>query len=191
LGEEQLYVADGDADAYIASAANDRRCPVLSIDSDFYIFSIERGYIPYGYLDWKKSSVRAYVYYYRDFALKCGFQDPSLLVMIPALLGDNCIQPSGLIVKRKAEDEATAAVRYVAQFSTLDNFKKDEAHLIMQHNIDAACKTYYCKPQEGTCLKFKRGGGCQEVPKFVIYQFRKGKWSKMLMDAICFDEVDH
>ena len=35
LGEENLYVADGDADADIATLAISRNCPVLSIDSDF------------------------------------------------------------------------------------------------------------------------------------------------------------
>jgi len=63
-----------------------------------------------------------------------------------------------LIVKRKAEDEATAAVRY---FCTFDNFKKNEANQIMKHNIDAAYETYYCKPQDGMCLKFKEGEDVQ------------------------------
>ena len=192
LGEEQLYVADGDADAYIASIANERKCPVLSVDSDFYIFPISGGYIPYGRLDWEKDSVRARIYYYDEFAHQCGLQDPSLLVMIPAILGDNCIQSLRLIVKNTAEETVAAVVRYLSQFSTLDSCKTYEPHNTpeIQYNIHAACYIYCCRPHEGTRLK---GGGYigKEVPMFVVDQFRKGKWAKMLMDAICFGEVDH
>ena len=77
-------------------------------------------------------------------------------------------------------------VHYVAQFSTLDNFKKNEANQIMKHNIDAAYETYYCKPQDGMCLKFKRGGGCPEVPKFIIDQFRKGKMAQNVNGCYLF-----
>ena len=195
LGEEQLYVADGDADAYIASIANDRKCPVVSVDSDFYIFPISGGYIPYGRLDWDKTNgVQACVYYYDKFAFQCGLQDPSLLAMIPAILGDSCIQPLGLIEKKTAEETITAVMQYLAQFSTLDSCKRYEPHnnLKIQCNIHAACNVYCCRPHEGTLLKYKGGGCCdQELPIFILSQFRKGKWAKMLMDAICFGEVDH
>jgi len=46
LGEDGYYVADGDTDANIASFAIVRNCPVLSLDSGFYIFPLLGGYIP-------------------------------------------------------------------------------------------------------------------------------------------------
>ncbi len=42
----RCFVADGEADQSIVSLANHLHCPVLSNDSDFFIFDIECGYIP-------------------------------------------------------------------------------------------------------------------------------------------------
>ncbi|XP_064400546.1 protein asteroid homolog 1-like [Halichondria panicea] len=42
----KFFIADGEADRDIASLANSLSCPVISEDSDFFIFNIEAGYIP-------------------------------------------------------------------------------------------------------------------------------------------------
>ncbi|XP_064400521.1 protein asteroid homolog 1-like [Halichondria panicea] len=42
----KFFVADGEADRDIALLANSLSCPVISEDSDFFIFNIEAGYIP-------------------------------------------------------------------------------------------------------------------------------------------------
>ena len=52
LGGDCLFVADGDADIDIACLAIHRRCPVLSNDSDFYIFPLQYGYILYSKFQW-------------------------------------------------------------------------------------------------------------------------------------------
>ena len=70
LGGDCLFVADGDADIDIASLAIHRGCPVLSNDSDFYIFPLQYGYIPYSKFYWsdpRNDKIYADIYFYDLF----------------------------------------------------------------------------------------------------------------------------
>uniref|UniRef100_A0A4W5K717 XPG N-terminal domain-containing protein n=1 Tax=Hucho hucho TaxID=62062 RepID=A0A4W5K717_9TELE len=47
-----------EADQEIASLAQRWNCPVLSNDSDFYIFDIQAGYLPFSHFKWQNASVQ-------------------------------------------------------------------------------------------------------------------------------------
>uniref|UniRef100_A0A674ANN6 Asteroid homolog 1a n=1 Tax=Salmo trutta TaxID=8032 RepID=A0A674ANN6_SALTR len=47
-----------EADQEIASLAEKWNCPVLSNDSDFYIFDIQAGYLPFSHFQWQNVSVQ-------------------------------------------------------------------------------------------------------------------------------------
>uniref|UniRef100_A0A4W5K7N3 Asteroid homolog 1 n=1 Tax=Hucho hucho TaxID=62062 RepID=A0A4W5K7N3_9TELE len=47
-----------EANQEIASLAQRWNCPVLSNDSDFYIFDIQAGYLPFSHFKWKNASVQ-------------------------------------------------------------------------------------------------------------------------------------
>ena len=49
-----------EADNEIAGLANKWRCPIMAGDSDFYIFNVDAGYIPFWYLNWEQQSVQIY-----------------------------------------------------------------------------------------------------------------------------------
>ncbi|KAM4600398.1 single-strand DNA endonuclease ASTE1-like [Polymixia lowei] len=48
----------GEADQEIASLASEWRCPVLSNDSDFYVFDLPAGFLPISHFQWKAVSHR-------------------------------------------------------------------------------------------------------------------------------------
>ncbi|KAM4600397.1 single-strand DNA endonuclease ASTE1-like [Polymixia lowei] len=48
----------GEADQEIASLASELRCPVLSNDSDFYVFDLPAGFLPISHFQWKAVSHR-------------------------------------------------------------------------------------------------------------------------------------
>ncbi|XP_061111828.1 protein asteroid homolog 1-like [Conger conger] len=52
-----------EADQEIACLANQWNCPVLSKDSDFYIFDLKGGYIPYDFFNWRNMSQKTGEYY--------------------------------------------------------------------------------------------------------------------------------
>ncbi|KAL1235488.1 Protein asteroid [Trichinella pseudospiralis] len=49
----KIYYCAGEADAFIAAYANYHNYPVLSSDSDFFIFPLRAGYIPLGSVEWE------------------------------------------------------------------------------------------------------------------------------------------
>ena len=200
LGEESLYVADGDADSIIATLAITRRCPVLSIDSDFYIFPIPDGYIPFTEMKWGDDGVHARIFYYTDFAKQYGIKDPQLLIMLPAILGDSMLQPlnDALEVLTKATRiRAEAVLKYASKFSLFEDCKSDITRLSRRNpldNVEAAYKTYYSSvenfPSAGTTTLMVKDSR-QTIPKLILDLFRKGKFPTLLIDAICRGEVDH
>jgi len=202
LGEENVYVADGDADAIIATLAISRHCPVLSVDSDFYIFPISEGYIPYTGMTWNESAIEAKIFNYRDFAKQFNIRDPQLLIMLPAILGDSMLQPLDDAIQvitrsTNARFKPEAVMKYACQFSLLEDCKSDMTKISRRNpldNIESAYKTYYFSvenfPSEGTTtLKIKHSR--QTIPKFILDLFRRGKFPTLLMDVICQGEVDH
>ncbi|XP_065896318.1 protein asteroid homolog 1-like [Dysidea avara] len=198
LGENNFCVVDGDADGYVANFAITRNCPVLSLDSDYCIFHIPSGYIPYNKLSWSEDVVEAYIYYYTDFAEQFHLQDPSLLIMLPAILGDSKLQTLSDVITRatgkswmKLSEAAPHVMDYIATFSTLDECKRSISQYdpLIRDNVHSAYQTYI-KPPEENRLKYKRRSYVP-VPKFIVDRFRKGKLTQMLMEAICFSEVDH
>lgn len=200
LGEESLYVADGDADSIIATLAITRQCPVLSIDSDFYIFPIPEGYIPFTEMKWGDDGVHARIFYYTDFAKQYGIKDPQLLIMLPAILGDSMLQPLNdalELLTKATRIRAEAVLKYASKFSLFEDCKSDITRLSRRNpldNVEAAYKTYYSSvenfPSAGTTALMVKDSR-QTIPKLILDLFRKGKFPTLLIDAICRGEVDH
>lgn len=200
LGEENVYVSDGDADSIIATLAISRCCPVLSLDSDFYIFPIPEGYIPYNEMKWSENGVEARIFNYKDFARQFNIKDPQLLIMLPAILGDNMLQPLDDALKELTKStriRAEAVLKYVSQFTLFEDCKSSLTRISRSNpldNVEVAYKTYYSSvenfPSKGmTTLKIKHTQ--LTIPEFVLDLFRRGKFPTLLMDAMCCGEVDH
>ena len=200
LGERNLYVADGDADSVIATLAISRDCPVLSIDSDFYIFPIAGGYISYTDMTWNERSVEAKIFYYKDFAQQFNIRDPQLLIMLPAILGDSMLQPLNDaldVITKATRIKAAAVLKYASQFSLLEDCKSDLTRISRRNpldNVEAAYKTYYSSienlPGSGK-ITLKVKDSHQTIPKLILDLFRRGKFPTLLMDVMCCGEVDH
>ena len=85
----QFLFVDGDADKKVAQLANYLNCPLLSNDSDFYIYQVAGGYIPLDTLEWEDGAISAQVYYAKEFITRCKFSNPDLLLGIPLLMGND------------------------------------------------------------------------------------------------------
>ena len=190
LGDDHLFVADSDADVDIACLAIHHQCPVLSDDSDFYIFPLLYGYIPYSKFHWgdaKSNVIYGEFYSYDLFCEQFGIRDPSLLTIIPVIVGNDTITKlNGDILKMIMPDDCNVgdvienAVRYVTTFSTFDSCLTSLRRYKlfgMIKSIQGAYHDYFFlplfKPRNSlaTSLCCKDGS---PLPEFILKLHRKG-----------------
>lgn len=88
LGIEYVVV-DGEADDALVEIANYYGCPVLSSDSDFYIYNVKGGLVRLERMNIRKNLITAEVYYYQAFCKEFKFRDESVRFIIPALVGND------------------------------------------------------------------------------------------------------
>ena len=82
-------MVDGEADDEIVRLANFYCCPVLSNDSDFYMFPLKCGFIQLNMLNWRAHPVTAKVYHMDVFLKQFKLAHESLRFIIPAICGND------------------------------------------------------------------------------------------------------
>ena len=87
-----VYVGDGEGDETCAKIANFFKCPILSLDSDFFLFDLPGGYIEIPDLKWQKSLFTANIFYRSRLLSHYSITSESLL-QIPAIIGNGIILP--------------------------------------------------------------------------------------------------
>jgi len=206
-------VVEGDADSYLAGMAVALNGPVLSTDSDFFIFPIPSGYIPYANLtwrNWREHPIVANVFTYTAFVKQFGLTDPALLTLIPAVMGNDTMVPLedftvNVLMKgspcnlKLTQTTVKKIIQFAKRFNsstecTMSMYKttkcSSENPLL---NMQEAYDFYYASVQQYSNLDSDLKLRCKDqcgVPDFVAKLFVKGKFSTLLMDAICLHDVD-
>ena len=202
--------ADGDADALTASIANYHGCPVLSNDSDYYIFNLEAGYIPFEFFNWKAVPITGKIYNLSDFAST--FRDPQLRLLIPALTGNDFMDfpeiRSDVIRKvidggeraqlRRGKVQMEELVTCIACFSSVDEFLSylsTSCHAqqvdTVQENLRKAEDMYIVGKtnmedlKKSTALTTANG---TPLPQWILDLYRNGCFSTFLMDPLILNE---
>ncbi|XP_065912689.1 protein asteroid homolog 1-like [Dysidea avara] len=206
VGDDHFYVADGDADVDVASYGISHKCPVLSADSDFYVFPLTHGYIPYSKFNWhdadKAGAIYGEVYYCELFAKQFGIADQCLLALLPAIVGNDTIPPldqyMSKILPVGQKSSVHSIIRYAADFKTVEECKNTLLRqkiidpTIPIHNLQRALQEYFISSQVDygglkTMLKYKNDS---VLPEFVVQRIRTGTYSRLIADAVCLQEVD-
>ena len=204
----KFVVVDGEGDTWIYQLANAYSCPVLSSDSDFLMFKLKGGYIPYNRFHWEASPVNAEVFYYRAFCEQLKFSDENLRLVIPAIAGNDFLQgidtPKFLShiarkigVETKGVKRLVNVVKYISLFKSLEDFA-DSIETIMcldeddrrrlHDNCLKSWKMYDCE-EETSLEKIDRetqllAFNSESLPDWVLRQFRGGKFSPTVMEAL-------
>lgn len=206
-------MVEGDADSYLAGMAIALNGPVLSTDSDFFIFPIPSGYIPYVNLvwrSWREHPIVANVFTYTAFVKQLGLTDPALLTIIPAVMGNDTMAPlEDFTVKvlmkgqpcnlKLTQTTVKSIIRFAKKFNSsiectmnvYNSTKHSSENPLL--NMQEAYDFYYGSVQHYSNLEDAPNFRCVDqcgVPDFVVKQFVKGKISTLLMDAICLHDVD-
>ena len=110
-GTVVVYTADGEADGIAATFANKYKCHLVGDDSDFFIFPLDVGYIPFSKLHWTTPGFRVegLVYKQEVFAASLNIS-PDLVLAIPAIAGNdivpNLVISTALKYEIKAEGDS-------------------------------------------------------------------------------------
>lgn len=91
IEQVQFVFADGNADRAAVSIANRYKCPVVSADSDYFMFNIDGGYVPFDTFKYlaQEMTVTGKVYEFESFAKT--FRNNEVMFLIPAILGNDAI----------------------------------------------------------------------------------------------------
>ena len=84
-----LLSSEGDPD--IASLAAKWNCPVISDDSDFFIFDLKAGYVPLKYFRWQSGTLEAKLYTADTFCAHTKIEE-DLLPLFASLLGNDMVK---------------------------------------------------------------------------------------------------
>ena len=206
----EFIVVDGEADGVIVEIANHYNCPVLSNDSDFYMYSLSGGFLP---LDRMQDSypVTGDLYRYEDFCAQFHFQDVSVRFIIPALVGNDTISAvlhdRTLDYKSFIEQEVGTegvpdhplgvVVCYAASFNSLADFKGKITHLrcLSRGSItkltNNCCKSCDMYDSHKTCciddlrrmtsLHMLNG---HSIPLWILENYHQGRFSPFLFSMM-------
>ena len=207
------FYVDGEGDPDISALANSYGCPVVSNDSDFYIFNITYGYIPMDRLYWKSSPVYADVYYRYTFCQAFRLA-PELCFAIPAIVGNdfiaNLLNRNDLLkstifaghhepLNQKSSDSHSIEllIRYLAKYKSLEILLRRIKRLPAGgHGCSRRVESNYRKAGEfyiltnklsETSLVSTSALKCLDgtrLPLWVYFQYRFGNFGHELMQSL-------
>ena len=208
----RYIVVDGEADRDLVKLANFYSCPVLSNDSDFYIFNLKGGFVHMDNFEWNARPITSRVYYVREFVNEFKLADESLRFIIPAIFGNDFITAIESSYKEffRHMQRVTSLFRtrchptlpvviYASHYDNLQDFI-DRIPSIEYLN------TKWKKMLRANCIKSKHLYDIQEecsfedlyretelqideeydIPKWLLSQFRQLNFSpSVMMMAVC------
>ena len=195
-GNLKIYSGDGEADSLGVVIANKYDCPLVGEDSDYYVYDIRRGYIPYFKLEWSEtvSPVTGKVFY-RDLFANSLRINPDLIIAIPAIVGNNDI--ANLVDEISSErnsSDITKGIRYIKRQPTLNKLEQDmekrDGNILQKfrYNLHKAHAKYECaQPFDERMFRavcsYKANDG-SEFPSWMIEQYRDFKFSKNFFEIL-------
>ena len=202
-----FYVVDGEADSVIVEIANCYDCPVLGSDSDFFMFNVERGYIPIDRFHWKTQPVSCEVFHLSRFYERFAIKHADVRFAIPAIIGNDCLSSfftdrliNHLTMDRDCVPRAQRVARLVrclGQYSSvgaLIHQIQGAPHASeLEANYHKAQEMYNCTKQTDpesllTCSVLTTAKG-EAIPNWIISRFRRGDFSRHSMNALVLGET--
>ena len=188
-----------EADAEIASLARAWNCPVLSNDSDFFIFDIKCGYIPLSSFEWKSGGLRANIFHRRILASQLGIRE-ELLPLFASLVGNDYVSwdalkpfndALGLNLKKEARFASIArllstqpreSVLQMVSFHGGDQLRQAVENSQQEYTITESNLLRYF--QGGVAYSSLRTQNNREVAEWVLRRFRNGQFSVNCMSSL-------
>ena len=172
-----VSVADGGADQSVAALANELHCPVFGLDSDYFIFNIEEGYIPLCDPQSNKRvdlGAKVSFFSYKAFDHQFSLPSPDSRLFFPLFLGknkyDHPVFPTFNIDQTSHVDDRMLKI---IRDTDLVRMK---SHLdCPKENVDEMYGLYRCLKQESTIPS--------HIPEWILDLLKHGRF---MLNAIDF-----
>ena len=201
-----------EADAEIASLANAWNCPVLSNDSNFFIFDIKAGYIPLYSLNWECAQLTTKIFFREKLASHFQIQ-AEVLPLFASLAGneylsDNALEPFFRRIQtlmgighwnRKARFATIASVLsghapvpVTKVFQEVSRYDGGRLEHVVEHSLQKYTITesnlfrYF---QDGVIFSSLRTQNDREIDEWVLRRFREGRFSTNCMSSLTTGKV--
>ena len=190
-----MYVGDGEGDESCVKIANSLDCPVLSNDSDFYLFDIHQGYIELDRIKFERKVQRSLSVdvYSREGLMRC-FQENNSdgLYLIPVImdkLNDEAFAHSfESVVGRMSYPYIEWMFSYLSRSS--ESYIRDVTEkMALTESFDSAKAYYNPAPQNPVELLSKPINF--DLPDWFLREHRNHNMPYMLVDALVNKKQHH
>ena len=169
--EVEMYVPDGEGDVACVEVANFLNCPILSCDSDFFLFNIPGGFI--NFLEelekeWPLTETHVFL---RDEFVHWHFpNNHDYIYLYPAILGNGIQPPTGHLLEDRSEN-AEDVDKYIAKrrptipslpegirksFDDIKKYYNNSTQLDPQSLLALPIPNYSRKMPEWFCMNYRQ-----------------------------------
>ncbi|XP_062501644.1 protein asteroid homolog 1-like [Corticium candelabrum] len=194
----EINMCDYEGDRVAAQLANSQNCPVLSSDSDFFMFDIPIGVIPFDKFYWKHSRgpISCEIYYQKGF-LDCIKLSAQFLPLLSVLLGNDLtnadqLKPLHKYITKNVNGMPFQSLEPATVIAWLRKYSDYiEAEIALFANLEKDCKKFVEILQKSREL-YSTGSLSDRAlrmvddiafPEWVIESFKKMKFSKVAVQA--------
>ncbi len=177
-GSIRVYVAEGEADGIAVAIANNTKSYVVGNDSDYFIYPIDKGFIPIDKIEDHGGNVKCSVYKRCIFAKKIGI-DLNLVTAIPALAGNDVIEG----IQGYNYNDIHKAIEALRKTSHSQMLNDPRLPSPFPENYEKACKIYEKLQNYEDDCSFKT---CTDrsVPNWITKNFKKCEFAKDLLGVL-------
>ncbi|KAF5900058.1 protein asteroid 1-like, partial [Clarias magur] len=208
-----------EADWEVAALANEWNCPVLSNDSDFYIFSLKNGFLPISHFQWRKvihkSAAKKFIlakcFHYNTLCNAFNHMRPPLLPLFATILGndytklDKSVFPnfSKFSTRPGGSAQIDGLLMWLSQFPSpkkaiealLSPLGKNKKVENLDTAINQGMKTYRLSPSS-IARFFITGepqktppGPLQTLPEWTLKPLAEGKLASSIIEVLTLRRV--
>ena len=208
-----FFFLNSEADTEIASLAYVWNCPVLSNDSDFFIFDIKAGYVPLAFFTWNSSCLTVRVFHRQKLASHFRIR-AELIPLLASLAGNdyvscdllvefnrvlNGFQTSNHFSKKGARFESIANMlsklpdsnEEEALKCALKMVKSAESREQLRQAVELSLQEYTLSEsnllgyfQDDLVSSSLRTQSNREINQWVLHRFRDGKFSSKCISSL-------
>ena len=192
-----MYVGDGEGDETCVQIANFLDCPVLSNDSDFYLFNIRRGYIELDHLNVElqqrpRDSLSVDVYHREAFMRRFFRENSDRLYLIPVIMNNEAlVQHIKSQLGRRGNVHDSDIEMVYSYLQSVSSIHDETEKMALTESFEST-KAYYNNPARQNPVELlSKPINEFDLPDWFLREHRNHNMPYMLVDALVNKKQHH